>query len=383
MICCSHEYSIADGYCSLLRNSWILFIMAERIEHIDIAKGISITLVAMFHSNLEFYLHEILMPISLFRIPLFFFLSGVFFSYTTSPKEFLIKKSEALLKPFFAVLIVLFLIHLFFQEEYIVSELKGILYGNGNTLKWVAMWFLPHLFMVFCFSYILFKFTIFHHLPSYIQGFFLLMLLSIGIVFIDSFWYKEMILFGHVWKLPGLPFSVDIILITSIFFITGHLLKEKVIHFFPQRIFLILSVCLFFCIIWFSNAHINLNIRIYTSPIAATIGAFCGIYIIMSISWFVVRYNIVKVIFLNLGAASLYILIFHMFIGRKIYNYFSLGVKDDIYLMLLAIIAFLLSLFLPLLIKKIVLKNDYLSLWFLPFKSNKLLQNISFRHRQR
>ena len=355
--------------------------MNERIEHIDIAKGISITLVVMFHSNLELYLHEILMPMSLFRIPLFFFLSGVFFSYAASPKEFLIKKSEALLKPFFTVLMVLLLIHLFSQEEYIFSEFKGILYGNGSTLKWVAMWFLTHLFMVFCFSYMLFKFTVFHLLSPFIQGFFLLIFLFIGIVTIDRFWYTDIIFFGHTLELPGLPFSIDIIFITSIFFITGHLLKEKVIHFSPQRIFFLLSVCLFFCIIWFSNAHINLNIRIYTSPVAATIGAICGIYIVISISWFLVRYNIVKVIFLNLGAASLYILIFHMFIGRKIYNYFSLGVKDDIYLMLLTIIAFILSLFLPLLIKKIVLKNDYLSLWFLPFKSNKLLQNIFFIHR--
>jgi fucose 4-O-acetylase-like acetyltransferase len=62
--------------------------MDGRVKHIDIAKGISIFLVAMAHgtpvfvplvsSKVIFYYQEVIGPISLFRLPLFFFLSGIF-----------------------------------------------------------------------------------------------------------------------------------------------------------------------------------------------------------------------------------------------------------------------------------------------------------------
>lgn len=356
--------------------------MNDRIEHIDIAKGISIMLVAMYHSQLGAFFPEILKPMSLFRVPLFFFLSGVFFSYVISPKEFLIKKSEALLKPFFSVLILVLFIQVFTQQENILLGLRGILYGNGETLKLTPMWFLTHLFALYCFSYILFRFTIFNVVPSSIQSLFLLIFLFAGVLNIDMFWYRETILFDSELKLPGLPFSVDIIFITSTFFISGHLLKDRVINFSPNVLFFMLSIFVFLYIILFSDAHINLNARIYASPIVATLGAICGIYIVMCISYLLVRYKVTRVVFLNLGGASLYILIFHGIINWKIYNYTSAGVKDGVNLIVLATIAFILSIFLPLIIKWIVLRNDYLALFFLPFKSNKLLQRIFYRRRQ-
>jgi len=54
-------------------------VVRGRVEHIDIARGISITLVAMFHSHLKFSIPEVIEPMSLFRMPLFLVLSGVFF----------------------------------------------------------------------------------------------------------------------------------------------------------------------------------------------------------------------------------------------------------------------------------------------------------------
>jgi len=63
--------------------------MSGRVKHIDIAKGISIFLVALAHSThifaplvsskLIFYYQAVISPMSLFRLPLFFFLSGYFF----------------------------------------------------------------------------------------------------------------------------------------------------------------------------------------------------------------------------------------------------------------------------------------------------------------
>ncbi|MEW8495846.1 MAG: acyltransferase family protein, partial [Candidatus Thiodiazotropha taylori] len=62
--------------------------MGVRVKHVDIAKGISITLVAMFHTKLRIFVPDIVDPLSLFRLPLFFFLSGIFFSWAAAPGAF-------------------------------------------------------------------------------------------------------------------------------------------------------------------------------------------------------------------------------------------------------------------------------------------------------
>lgn len=51
----------------------------DRVKHIDIAKGISICLVAMFHSKMKFYFPDIIEPMALFRMPLFFSYQEYFF----------------------------------------------------------------------------------------------------------------------------------------------------------------------------------------------------------------------------------------------------------------------------------------------------------------
>ena len=79
---------------------------------------------------------------------------------------------------------------------------------------------------------------------------------------------------------------------------------------------------------------------------------------------------------MRFGEASLYILIFHGFIQLKFFYTFSAGVTDGTVLYGIAVIAFALSVSLPLLIKWVVVRSDILSLAFLPFESNKSLQRL-------
>lgn len=76
----------------------------KRAVTIDIAKGISIALVALNHSAIPEDQIAVTDNFNLFRLPLFFFLSGIFFSSYASTGKFLLKKSDALLKPYFIVL---------------------------------------------------------------------------------------------------------------------------------------------------------------------------------------------------------------------------------------------------------------------------------------
>lgn len=54
--------------------------MDGRIAHIQVAKGMAIILVAFNHSDLAAMLPTVNDALRTFRVPLFFFLAGVFFS---------------------------------------------------------------------------------------------------------------------------------------------------------------------------------------------------------------------------------------------------------------------------------------------------------------
>lgn len=352
--------------------------MKGRVGHIDIAKGISITLVAMFHSKLRIYCPEIVEPMSLFRMPLFFLLSGIFFSWTANPKVFLLKKSEALLKPYFSVLLLLLFTSMVAGEHGLISQFSGILYGNADTIRWYPMWFLPHLFAVYVFAYILFRYIGLAQLPPLSIIAIISVFLVIGCIWTDYFWNKNIAFFSQSFTIPGLPFSADIILVSSCYFILGHLLKAHLMNFTPNLWILALSIALFVFIVQTTDAHIDLNRRVYSAPIYATLGALSGIYMIISLSYALCQKHWLSFIPLRIGQASLYILIFHDFIMYKLFSYFSANVVEKSNLVLLAFVCLALAVFIPVAIKWAVERNDLLSLAFLPFKSNKLLQRMGF-----
>lgn len=349
--------------------------MDERIKYIDIAKGISILLVALFHSKVTAYIPDVIAAMSLFRMPLFFFLSGVFFSYAENPKEFFIKKTEALLKPYFAVLLLLFFVDVTRGSESVLLNLAGLFYGNATTIKWQPLWFLTHLFAIYVFTYTLFNVLRFSQLSLFFKCAVLLTFISVGSYYINHFWNMEINIFGQEILLPGLPFSVDIILVTSVYFIAGHLLRFKLIEFTPNIYIALMAAVIFLCISINTDAHKDLALRIYNEPFFATLGTFCGIYLVISLAWLLANMGVVNDLLSYVGNASLYILIFHYFFQKNIYEAVSsqLNLSTEPALLSLAIISFAASIIFPLLIRWMVIRSDFLSLAFLPFRSNKLV----------
>lgn len=115
----------------------------KRYENIDFMKGICILLVVAAHIEMPLLSHPCF---SLFRMPLYYFLSGLFFSQYNGIKTFMIKKVNNLVVPyvFFSVLplIILFIYYFWkfgdFQEAYIRSI----------PLYNAPVWFLVSLFEV-------------------------------------------------------------------------------------------------------------------------------------------------------------------------------------------------------------------------------------------
>lgn len=79
-----------------------MFQEANRIAYIDLAKGFCIVLVVLFHAKGVLDVHYASDAfLASFRLPLYFFLSGLFFKDYGSFSRFVIKKVNRLLVPFF------------------------------------------------------------------------------------------------------------------------------------------------------------------------------------------------------------------------------------------------------------------------------------------
>lgn len=128
----------------------------KRVEFFDLAKGFCILLVVLFHIT-EYY--EIEMPasdmIKSMRLPLYFFLSGCFFKTYNGILDFLARKTNKLLIPFFfwfiltSLLIPLiftrFELPLFSEVHSVKTVLTGFYHGKFPNS---AIWFLLCLFWV-------------------------------------------------------------------------------------------------------------------------------------------------------------------------------------------------------------------------------------------
>ncbi len=237
------------------------------------------------------------------------------------------------------------------------------------------MWFLPHLWCLFIFSYILYHTLKTDDWPVFFKIILVLLLLLAGSLFIIKFWHYQGDIGGNKFRLHGLPFSVDFLLLSAAYFLSGHFLKMRIISFKPQFVILLLSLLIFFPIALLTDTRIDLNSRLYAGPVLATCAAICGIYIILSLSFFICKYELLKKVFVAFGSASLFILIFHYYISGKADDFFRLLMHGR-YPFLSAAIEFIACITLPLLVRKIILTNEFFKLFYFPLKDNKLILRI-------
>ena len=95
-----------------------------RIEYIDIAKGICIILVVYAHIDEQILDHRIGVFFDSFRMPLYFFLSGLFFKCYSGWAEFAVKKFNRLVVPLFFFFLFAFLVDL---------AVAGIQFQTGDS----------------------------------------------------------------------------------------------------------------------------------------------------------------------------------------------------------------------------------------------------------
>jgi len=353
---------------------WFLIIFAipdlmqpsQRNIPVDIAKGICIILVVFGHSQLDRHIPGVHATLSLVRMPLFFFLSGVFFSSLATPSNFLIRKTDALLKPYFVTLGIVVIVSILAGHPRIMDTIIGILYGNGQTMPkyWMPLWFLPHLWIVVMTAFALHRITKIGEISLTAQLIVALSMLIIYAPFIGVFMIIEMPGMDGVLNTTGLPFSLDVLPITLAYFLAGSALHSQVKAFKPTTYLVILSLLLYAIIIHFTAAHLDLHSRQFAVPMWGILGSLAGLYLMLSVAYLLSKVPVLSKWLITIGYSSLFILLFHGLIKSLTYRPFVqlIGKENKV---LAAALIFILSFTLPLAIKWVVERNAVLRKMYL------------------
>lgn len=290
--------------------------MSKRIEYIDIARGIGILLVVMGHNDFGYVSPFAYQVIYSFHMPLFFFLSGYFLKTSGTFTDFFKKRFNSLLKPYLFTIFMIYFMSVSFEKMSFKTAILRItksLYGAGYYLDWVQLWFLPHLFVVSLYAF--FFFVLVRGLNNrMLRWGILLVTLGISLVFLRSFYPFSLSLFGKDYELFGLPFSLDLVLLSGFFFILGSEVRQVASEtVFENTPLLIGTGAGLLLLNYFFSQRIDLNTRVYESFLLNTVEAITGILFVLALSRQIeLRTSKLAALFKYFGQVSLFILLFHV-----------------------------------------------------------------------
>lgn len=288
---------------------------SSRIGYIDIAKGIGIILVVMGHNDFSLISPFFFKLIYSFHMPLFFFMSGIFFKPDLSFLTLVRRRFDSVLRPYiFTILLIFFATISFTRVDFAnsTSRLIKALYGNGHYLDWVQLWFLPQLFAVSLLAFFFFQLIRRAGRP-WLKWILLVAMQVVGVLNISAFWPFKINLFGKQLTIFGLPLSLDLVFISGFFFILGYELFQN----FPVTVFrkplsLLITGLLLSILVWFFPPTIDFNIRQFDSLFFNTLEAMLGIAFTLCLALQIERISRMAAIFQYIGRASLIILLFQV-----------------------------------------------------------------------
>jgi len=279
---------------------------AQRVEFIDLLKGMTIFFVIIFHLT---YFHsgtyEVRRFITPFFMQLFFFLSGMFFSTKGSFKDFMLNKLNRIIIP------LLFFYFLNYFLGFIASNILGLGKGRVDVLTWhslldlfngkefftfgSAMWFLICLLII----------NILYYFIAKAGAAWLSLAISFALTLTGFVLYVYTI---------DLPYFIDSAFSMILFFSLGTILKKR--DFFVQKnkfdaLYLIIGLCLYLALILTRNVEAIVMKNTFTGNFADIIaGGILG-----SFAMYMVSKVIYKVKFINFyGVNSLIVLCTHQLV---------------------------------------------------------------------
>jgi len=339
--------------------------MDNRNSALDIAKGIGIILVVLGHNwfvlNAKGEMYRIIFS---FHIPLFLFISGIFLKDYVQLGKFVRTRADILLKPFLVIILFVSIFRSLGMTDRSTNTASGfihffqMLYSTHGyvALEWAPLWYLPHFFIVLIIAQMILQTTNgLNHREYWIWGV-ALIFLSAGIWFVNTTLLTN----------PRPPFTSDVLLISSAITLIGFLLKDRILSMVFNLPLFLASTFVFFLLHFFFNDTIDLSLRVYSDPIISTLQAGLGIYITLSISLILKKYEIFRRFFIYVGSGSLFIMMFHNLPQVNVYwALLKWGYSDSFS----STISFVAGVTLPLVLWEIVKRQRFLSALFLPNKS--------------
>lgn len=345
----------------------------QRNRDIDAVKGLGIILVVLGHNWLSYgNKGELFNVIFSFHMPLFFFVSGLLLKNKAFQINSLQEKISSLLKPYFVVLGFLGLLKYLYSlinANYhfdIYPYMIGMLWGGGESINWVPMWFLPHLFVAtfIALSFIKIQEALEMRLPSK-YGVTLIAML-VGAKFLSLFWMPSYSGELALANYRGLPWSLDVVLVSSSIIVFGFLSKNYFMKFTGKGYLAFFGVGLFGFLHLYFDETIDLNMRHYGDPWISTVQAVLGIYLIFEISQIMKKNDVVFALFSYIGSASLFILIFHTFFQGFVFEVLVrvLSEHDNI----VAVISLVAGIVGSVIFWEVAKRNSFLKMLLLPAK---------------
>ena len=298
------------------QKSWLLIdYMGKRIVWIDYAKTFCIFLVVLGHTQLPPSIKSI---IYVFHIPLFFFISGVLFSFEkyTNYNVFLKKRLIQLVIPYFFFNFVTYFIWLIIGRKVgndvslglnPLKQFLGIFLGNdaNHHLEHCAsLWFLACLFVVENMYYLIFR-----HLKTSHK------VIGLGVFALIGY-------LDYHFNPYRFPWGLNVAFVTILFYGLGSLLRSRILDPKRQSVFkwTLLSVFSFLIVILIArlNGKVEVSIGDYRNYGYFLIGALLGITFVVSISKAIAQYLGKIQLFQYIGRNTLIILGFHLLAGSFI-----------------------------------------------------------------
>lgn len=350
-----------------------------RLMMIDVAKGIGILLIVLGHNPL---FAQTFTPfadlLSAFRLPFFFFISGTMFSAgKRTVGQVALDRADAWLKPVLVVVVLTAIPALLLGKISMETAVLQVVYATGFTLLWTAMWFLPHLWLLYvAVTWLMTSAKPLSDRP-WKRALLVVALLSAGHLILQQFdgtenpVCKRIIHFQPELLHCGLPFSADLVPITAAFFLLGHFMSAWTKQFQINRWLLVLALAVMSTCQWFFDADVDFNYRRYDSLLICTLQAISGIYIMLSICSVLARFRLPTAVLSYCGRGSLFILIFHASFILKIVELMPRYVPSVALVGLTAVVVPVLA---SLVIWNICQRVEFLSLLMLPLKNRRARQ---------
>lgn len=283
----------------------------DRIEWIDIFKGLVIILMVIGHSTTPWAGW-----IYLFHMPAFIFIAG----YTTNYEkdnfiQYVKRKFLSLIIPFICInMIYIFLMQLlewvnvynyFYEGEFILSNSINILFTRLGTIDLGgATWFIVVLFLVEVIFKGIYQICKSNKCKEVLICFLTVVLCSIGLVMqkkqMYQYWYIDLGLYGLIYFYLGYLFC------------RYKILESKIDH----KIMIPLSLVLMFFFSKYYGVKMNWPTRSFEACYINVVAALSGIYMSYIFSMLLSKATAFKSIFINIGRRTYTILILHFLVFR-------------------------------------------------------------------